>query len=149
MAKPNPFVRSPTQHGVPSRQPGRLDDVSVPPKSALKGKRVKNHWYQNRWREIQKAGSTPKNSTKWRAALSTIRAGPITKLRTLINAACDKFLQGDLSYWSSEIQTDVFWNYLQLNQPLLLFVDNTFQTMPLYAYHSPFPSLNYSIQNIF
>lgn len=33
VAHPNPM-----QQSIPSRQPGRLDSVSVPPKSALKGK---------------------------------------------------------------------------------------------------------------
>jgi hypothetical protein len=54
--RPNPFARKPTMpsgsnpnpcppsdmpHGIPNRQPGRLDDVSVPSMSALKGKRGK------------------------------------------------------------------------------------------------------------
>lgn len=38
VANPNPFSLPPMQQGIPSRQPGRLDSVSVPPKSALKGK---------------------------------------------------------------------------------------------------------------
>ncbi|RDB19056.1 Transcription regulatory protein SNF2 [Hypsizygus marmoreus] len=36
-ATPNPSVRNPAPPGVPSRQPGRLDEVAAPPKSALMG----------------------------------------------------------------------------------------------------------------
>ena len=70
------------------------------------------------------------------AALGTIRTGPVTKLRTSINAACDKFLQGDSSYLESS-GVDVLWS-LQKYHLSLCHVHHTFLPcyLPQYTSHS-------------
>jgi hypothetical protein len=92
---------------MPIDQASQTEDRSWFPKASLWKLSGYNHgywmadneqWYQHQLREIE-AGSTPKNSSEWKAALNMIRPRHVTKLRKLINATCDKFLQGDLSYW--------------------------------------------------
>lgn len=92
---------------MPIEHKSQIEDRSWFPKASIWRLSGYNHgywtadneqWYQNRLHEIE-AGSAPKNSREWTAALKTIRPGPVTKIRMLINSACDRFLQGDFSYW--------------------------------------------------
>jgi hypothetical protein len=60
-------------------------------------------WYQRRLKEIQSGGELgrPLSTNKWRQLLKNITAAPVKKLEDAISTACDKFLQGDGSYWKA------------------------------------------------
>lgn len=55
-------------------------------------------WYQRRLKEIE-SGASPLPSGEWRKRLRDVRASLVVKLKRSMSDVCDRFLQGDISYW--------------------------------------------------
>ena len=85
------------------------EELSWFPKGSMWDSSGRNHgywtadnedFYQRRLETIR-SGGKPLSTKEWKTLLRDVRPGPVNKFKNAMSNVCDKFLQGDMSYWAA------------------------------------------------